>query len=121
MSKKIQRQIHKIDAQGRILGRLSTEIAKLLQGKNKPEYQPNTDIGDFVHVLNADKIKITGKKLEQKQYYRHSRYAGGLKTIAISKYKEENPTFILKHAVSKMLPKNKLRNARLKRLVFIKK
>jgi len=121
MKIKIQRQIHKIDAQGKILGRLSTEIAQLLQGKGKPEYQPNIDIGDFVHVLNADKIKITGNKLEQKQYYRHSRYAGGLKKIAISKYKEENPAFILKHAVNRMLPKNKLRSARIKRLVFVNK
>ena len=117
----LERKIHRIDAQGQSLGRLSSEIARLLQGKHKPEYENYTDIGDFVHILNMDKIKITGKKLEQKKYYRHSGRPGHLKEIAMSKEFKRDPKIVLKNAVNKMLPKNKLRTPRLKRLMFVKK
>ncbi len=113
----IARDIHTIDAEGKAPGRLATEVATLLIGKHKPSFQPNIDAGDHVQVINAAKMKITGKKLEQKKYYRHSGYAGGLKTTAMKDVWESDPAEVLRKAVSRMLPKNKQRTERMKRLV----
>lgn len=116
--KKINRQLHKIDASGKSAGRLATRIAILLRGKNKPEYEPNVDGGDIVEVSNIKKIKITGKKLEQKQYYKYSGYPGGLKTTKMSSLYKTNPGEILRRAVRDMLPPNKLRNSMMRRLII---
>jgi len=112
------RQTHIIDATGKVLGRLASQIAILLMGKHKPDYDPSKDMGDFVIVRNVNKIKITGKKLEKEKYYRHSGYLGGLKEIPMKKIFQEKPEFILKKAVYGMLPKNKLRKRMIKRLRF---
>jgi len=112
----MQRKTHTIDATDKVLGRLATEIAVLLRGKNKPDFRPNKDIGDFVIIRNIDKIKFTGKKLEQKFYYRHSGYLGSLKKTPLKKLFEKNPDEVLKKAVFGMLPTNKLRANQIKRL-----
>ncbi len=114
----MKRETHIIDASNKVLGRLASQIAILLQGKHKSNYQPHIDMGDYVIVKNVDKIKLTGKKMEQKKYYRHSGYLGNLKEIPIKRLFEKRPQEILKMAVSKMLPKNRLRKKRLKRLKF---
>ncbi len=101
------------------MGRLSTEIATLLRGKHKVEFQPNLDLGDVVEVVNYDKVKVTGKKMEQKKYYRHSGYPGGLKETVMKTKLQEKPEFLLWNAVYHMLPKNKLRNQMIKRLKFV--
>lgn len=113
---KIQRKTHQIDAEGKILGRLATEIAILLRGKYKKDFVPYLDMGDFVTVKNVKKIRVTGKKAEQKKYYRHSGYLGGLKETSFKKIFEKNPALVLKKAVFGMLPKNKLRAKQIKRL-----
>jgi len=115
---KIERKLHKIDAAGKATGRLASQIAIILLGKNKPEYQPNVDGGDIVEVSNIDKIKFTGKKLEQKKYFRYSGYPGGLKTTKIRELKEKRPAEILRIAVKEMLPPTKLRNNLMKRLII---
>ncbi len=107
---------HVIDAEGRTLGRLCTEIAVLLQGKHKPIYVPHLNTGDFVIVVNAEKIHVTGNKLEQKVYYRHSGYHGGLKEETLAKVLEKAPTRVIKKAVKGMLPKNSLGRHMLSRL-----
>jgi len=112
----MKRQTHTIDAQDRVLGRLATEIAVLLRGKGKPDFQPNQDMGDFVVVKNVDKIKVTGKKMEQKKYYRHTGYLGGLKETPLKKVFDSRPDEVLKRTVWGMLPKNKLRAEQIKRL-----
>jgi len=112
----MERKAHTIDAAGRILGRLASEIAVLLRGKDKTDFAPYKDIGDIVIVKNIDKLKFTGKKMEQKKYYRHSGYPGGLKEISLGKLFEKNPAEVLKKAVWGMLPKNKLRAKMIKRL-----
>ncbi len=114
----VERKTHKIDASGQVLGRLASEIAQLLQGKHKPEYVPHQDMGDFVEVDNVEKIKLTGKKWEQKEYFSHSTYLGHDKKIPIKKIFEKDPGEILERAVWNMLPKNKLRKPRIKRLRF---
>lgn len=113
---KIERKIHKIDATDKILGRLATDIAVLLRGKNKVNFTPNIDNGDFVKVSNVDKIKVTGKKMDNKIYFRHSGYIGGLKSESLKKMFEKDPAKILKIAVYGMLPKNKTRDVIIKRL-----
>ena len=112
----MEHETHTIDAAGRVLGRLSTEIAILLRGKNKPDFLPNKDMGDFVVVKNSDKIKITGKKIDQKIYYHHTGYMGGLKKTPFKKNFKKDPGEVLKKAVFGMLQKNKLRNKQIKRL-----
>ena len=107
---------HVIDADGRILGRLSTEIAVLLQGKHKPIYVPYLNTGDFVVVINAGKVHVTGKKLDQKVYYRHSGYHGGLKEQTLGEVLQKSPTRVIKHAVKGMLPKNAMGRRMLSRL-----
>ncbi|MBL7158995.1 50S ribosomal protein L13 [Candidatus Microgenomates bacterium] len=114
--KQIKREWHLIDAQDKILGRLATEIAQLLIGKKKPYFVYHLDCGDFIVVINAKKVKVTGKKEAQKIYTRYSGYPGGLKKEPLSKLREKKPEEIIRRAVSGMLPKNKLRKKRLKRL-----
>ncbi|MBI3443448.1 50S ribosomal protein L13 [Candidatus Woesebacteria bacterium] len=117
-NKDIKRQRHVIDADGQILGRLASKIANLLMGKGKKEYVPHLDMGDYVVVVNAEKIKVTGKKEAQKVYYRHSGYPGGLKVISFGKMKKEHPERIIQNALNGMLPDNRLKKSRLKRLSF---
>lgn len=104
----IKRQWHVIDASDKILGRLATRIARLLMGKHKPIFSPNQDTGDFVVVINAEKVAVTGKKTKQKVYYRHSGYPGGLKSITLEKLLQTHPTRVIEHAVKGMLPHTKL-------------
>jgi len=112
----MERKTYTIDATGRILGRLAAEITILLRGKNKPEFVPYKDVGDFVAVKNAGKMKFTGKKLEQKKYFRHSEYLGGVKEIPLKKLFAENPAEVLRKAVYGMLPRNKLRAKMMRKL-----
>lgn len=112
----IKRSWHLVDAQGKILGRLSTKIATLLMGKDKPYFVPHLDCGDYVVVVNAAKIQVTGRKAKQKLYYRHSGYPGGFRAIPFEKQMARDPAKIIRHAVAGMLPKNKLRDKRLARL-----
>jgi large subunit ribosomal protein L13 len=114
--KNINRKLHKIDATDKVVGRLSTHIATLLRGKNKPEFEPHIDGGDIVEVNNVDKLKFTGKKLGQKKYFRYSGYPSGLKTIKMSDLQKNKPAEIIKRAVKKMLPDTRLRNGMMKRL-----
>jgi len=118
--KDIKREWHLFDARDKILGRLSTKIAELLIGKNKPYYTGHLDCGDWVVIINAGDVKVTGKKRKQKIYYRHSGYPGGLKALTFEQMMQKDPRKVIFHAVSGMLPKNKLRKERLKRLrVFV--
>lgn len=112
----IKRTRHVIDAADQTLGRLSTQIAKLLMGKHKAMYSPAQDCGDFVVVVNAGKVRFTGKKAEQKVYYRHSNYPGGLKSIPLGKMMQEHPTRAIEYAVNGMLPHTRLGNVMRKRL-----
>lgn len=112
------RENHKIDATGQAPGRLATSIATLLQGKNKPSYEPNWDLGDFVCVSNVSKMKIDERKLVQKVYYHSSMFLGGLKEIPMRRLMAEKPDRVLFLAVYRMLPKNKLRDKMIKRLVI---
>ena len=112
----IERKWHVIDASGKNLGRLATEAAVLLKGKHKPMYTPHLDVGDYVVIVNADKIEVTGKKLTQKIYYRHSNYPGGLKSVSLEKMLETHPTRAVEHAVKGMLPHNRLGAAMFKKL-----
>lgn len=119
-AKQIQRKWHLIDAQGKILGRLSTQIAQLLMGKNNINYVPYLDCGDWVVVINAKEIKVTGKKASQKKYYRYSGYPGGLKALTFKQVMARDPRRVIAQAVAGMLPKNKLKQQMLKRLrIFI--
>ncbi len=108
----------KIDATKKPLGRLASEIAKILQGKHRADFSPEKEEVEIVEVENVDKMKISGKKLEQKVYWRHSGYPGGIKKITLKELFEKNPKEVLRKAVWGMLPKNKLRKRRIKRLIF---
>lgn len=114
--KTIVRRWHLVDIDGQILGRCATKIAGLLIGKHKPDYSPHLDCGDYVVVVNAAKVKVTGNKQEQKMYRWHTGYPGGLRERVFKKQMELHPNRIITAAVSRMLPKNKLRPLRLKRL-----
>jgi len=116
----IKRQWHLIDVQGKILGRLSTQIAQLLIGKHKPYFTSHLDCGDYVVVVNSDQVKVTGRKAQQKTYYRHSNYPSGLKSITFDKQLQKDSRKIIEWAVKNMLPKNKLRSPRLRRLKVFK-
>jgi len=105
-----------VDAAGQTLGRLATQIADTLRGKRKPEYTPHCDVGDFVIVVNADKISVTGKKLEDKLYYRHSGYPGGLRTRTLAEMLERRPEEVIRKAVKGMLPRNRLARQQLRKL-----
>lgn len=115
--KEIQRDIHTIDADGKAPGRLATQIAKILIGKNKPTYTPHIDSGDHIQVLNASKMRLTGNKIDQKLYYHHTTRAHGLRTVSLKTLMGKDPSDVLRRAVSRMLPKNKLRTERMKRLL----
>lgn len=115
---KIERKVHQIDATGQISGRLASQIATWLMGKNKATYLPNVDNGDKIEVINVHKMKFTGNKLEQKLYRHYSGYLGGLKEELLKKTFKENPAKVLWSAVYNMLPKNKLRDVRIKRLLI---
>lgn len=104
----IERKWFVVDAQGQTLGRLATRIATLLRGKHKPIYTPHMDCGDYVIVVNADKIQVTGQKLEQKMYYRHSGYPGGLRQVSLRRQLQVHPDRVIEAAVRGMLPKNRL-------------
>jgi len=105
-----------VDADGKVLGRLATELADVLRGKNKAIFTPHVDTGDFVVVINAEKVKLTGKKLTDKMYYRHSGYIGGLKTISAGDLLVKKPEAVIQHAVKGMLPKNRLGRSMIKKL-----
>ncbi len=112
----IKRDWWLVDATDQTLGRLSAKLAMILQGKNKPVYTPNMDTGDFIVVVNVEKMRITGRKLDQKIYYRHTGYAGGQRATKMRDMMNDNPERVLTHAVKGMLPKNKLSSAQLKKL-----
>ena len=112
----IQRDWYVVDAEGKTLGRLATQIADTLRGKRKPQYTPHVDTGDFVVVINAEKIHLTGQKLDQKMVYRHSGFPGGLKTRTMREQLDRRPTEVIRKAVKGMLPKNKLAAAQLTKL-----
>lgn len=114
--KDIDKKWYVIDASGKTLGRLSTEIAKILRGKNKPIFTPHVDCGDYVIVINSGKLVVTGNKLEDKKYYRHSGYIGNLKVTSLGKLMKKSPEFVLLKAVKGMLPHNILGRQQLKKL-----
>ena len=114
--KDINREWFVVDAQDQVLGRLASQIAHRLRGKHKPEFAPHMDNGDFIVVVNCEKIKVTGKKLTDKKYYRHSGWVGGLKTIRLGDMLADKPARVLTAAVRGMLPKNRLGRAMLKKL-----
>jgi large subunit ribosomal protein L13 len=112
----IQREWFVIDAKDQTLGRLATQIATLLRGKHKPIFAPHMDVGDFVIVINADKIRVTGNKLDEKIYYRHSQYPGGLKQRTLRELLDKFPERVIEKAVKGMLPKNKLGRKMIKKM-----
>jgi large subunit ribosomal protein L13 len=112
----IERRWYVVDAEGQTLGRLATRIADTLRGKNKAQYTPHVDTGDFVVVVNAEKIRVTGKKLDDKIYHRHSGYPGGLRTRTLREQLDRRPTEVLRKAVKGMLPRNRLSRAQLTKL-----
>ena len=114
--REVERRWYLVDAEGQTLGRLATEIARILRGKNKPQYTPHVDTGDFVVVVNAEKVVVTGRKAEQKVYYRHTGYPGGLKEMSYEVMLERKPTEILRKAVRGMMPKTRLGRQQLRKL-----
>ena len=115
-AKEIKREWHVIDASDKILGKVATQAADLLMGKTKAMFTRNLDTGDYVVVTNAAKVKVTGKKLEQKMYYRHSGYPGGFRAVPLAEMLEKKPEMVIEHAVKGMLPQNKLGDAMIKKL-----
>ncbi|MFL6113122.1 MAG: 50S ribosomal protein L13, partial [Catenulispora sp.] len=105
-----------VDASGQTLGRLATQIADVLRGKRKPDYTPHIDVGDFVVVVNAEKVSVTGRKLEQKRYYRHSGYPGGIRSRTLSEMLDRRPEEVIRKAVRGMLPRTRLDRAQLRKL-----
>ena len=112
----VERKWHVVDAEGQTLGRLASELARILRGKNKPQYTPHVDVGDFVVVINADKIEVTGRKAEQKVYRRHTGYPGGLKETSYEQMLTRKPTEVLRKAVYGMMPKTRLARQQFKKL-----
>ena len=112
----ITREWYLVDAEGKTLGRLATQIADTLRGKRNPQYTPHVDTGDFVIVVNAEKIQVTGNKLDQKRYYRHSGYPGGLRSRTLREQLDRRPTEVLRVAVKGMLPKNRLARQQITKL-----
>ena len=113
---KIERKWYVVDAEGATLGRLESEIAKVLRGKNKPEYTPHIDTGDYVIVVNAEKVKVTGKKLQQKIYYNHSDYVGGMRETTLAELLAKKPEKVIELAVKGMLPKGPMGRDMIKKL-----
>ncbi|HKB88421.1 MAG TPA: 50S ribosomal protein L13 [Patescibacteria group bacterium] len=118
-AKEVTREWHLFDAKGEVLGRLSTKIANCLTGKNKPTYSTHMDMGDFVVVINAEKVEVTGKKEQQKAYRTHSGYPGGFKEKSYQQVMDIHPERILEHAVSGMIPDNRLKDPRMLRLKIV--
>jgi len=112
----IERDWYLVDADGQTLGRLATQVADRLRGKGKPQYTPHVDTGDFVVVVNAEKVRVTGKKLDEKRYYRHSGYPGGLRSRSLREQLDRQPAEVLRKAVKGMLPRNRLGRAQLTKL-----
>lgn len=112
----VERQWYVVDADGQTLGRLASEVAKILKGKHKPIYAPNLDTGDYVIVINAEKIQVTGQKMDQKMYYHHSGYPGGLTGVTLREQMSKHPTRVIRSAVRGMLPHNRLGRAMLGKL-----
>jgi large subunit ribosomal protein L13 len=112
----VKRDWYIVDASNQVLGRLAVEIARRLRGKHKPEFTPHVDTGDYIVVINAEKVRVTGRKAEQKMYYRHSQYAGGLKTTSFEKLQQRFPTRVIEKAVKGMLPKGPLGSAMYRKL-----
>lgn len=112
----IEREWYVVDAEGQTLGRLASRIAPIIKGKHKPIYTPHLDCGDYVIIINADKVRVTGQKMEQKFYYRHSGYPGGIKSISLRDQLARYPERVLESAVKGMLPKNKLGRRMIKKL-----
>ena len=112
----VERKWYVVDAEGQTLGRLSSQIASVLRGKNKPIYTPHADCGDYVIVVNADKVKVTGKKMDQKIYYHHSEYVGGMKETNLKTMLDKHPERVVEHAVKGMLPKGPLGRSMYKKL-----
>lgn len=112
----VRRDWYVVDAEGKTLGRLATEIARRLRGKHKPEYTPHVDTGDYIVVVNAEKIRVTGNKLQQKMYHHHTGYIGNLKSISLEKQLQKAPERVIETAVRGMMPKNKLGRAMFKKL-----
>jgi large subunit ribosomal protein L13 len=112
----VRRDWYVVDAEGKTLGRLATEIARRLRGKHKPEYTPHVDTGDYIVVINAEKIRVTGNKLQQKMYHHHTGYIGNLKSISLEKQLQKAPERVIETAVRGMMPKNKLGRAMFKKL-----
>ena len=113
---KIERKWYVVDADGQTLGRLASEIAKVLRGKNKPVFTPHVDTGDYVIVVNAEKVKVSGKKMEQKIYYNHSEYVGGMKETTLKEMMDKKPERVIELAVKGLLPKGPLGRAMIKKL-----
>lgn len=113
---KVERKWYLVDAEGKTLGRLASEVANVLRGKKKPIYTPHIDTGDYVIVVNAEKVKTTGKKLDQKKYYHHSEYVGGMKETTLKEMMKKKPEYVITHAVKGMLPKGPLGRQMLKKL-----
>ena len=116
----VDQKWHLIDAENKTLGRLSSRVSTILMGKNKSQYTPNNDLGDFVVIINAEKIKLTGNKEYQKKYFRHSGYPGGLKSTSVQELRKDKPEQIIFKAVKGMLPKNKLANKMISKLKVYK-
>lgn len=112
----VEKKWYIVDASNKVLGRLASQIAKIIRGKNKPTFTPNMDTGDYVIVINADKVVLTGKRPELKQYIRHSGYPGGQKITSVKTIRKTKPEFLLEHAVKGMLPKNRLGRRLIKKL-----
>lgn len=117
--KEVKRNWHLLDAKDKVLGRLATSVAILLMGKHKPTYSSHMDSGDYVVIINVEKVKLTGKKTSQKVYRRHSGYPGGFKEVSFSKMITEHPERVIQLAVSRMLPKNRLQDQRIERLKLV--
>ena len=112
----VRREWYVVDAEGKTLGRLATEIARRLRGKHKPEYTPHVDTGDYIVVVNAEKVHVTGNKMKQKMYHHHTGYIGNLKSISLEKQLQKAPERVIEHAVKGMLPKNPLGRAMYRKL-----
>ena len=112
----VERRWYVVDAEGKTLGRLSTEIARVLRGKHKAQYTPHVDVGDFVVVVNAEKVAVTGNKRQEKRYYRHSGYPGGIRSRTLQEMLDRRPEEVIRLAVKGMLPRNRLGRAQLRKL-----
>ena len=117
----VERKWYVVDAEGKTLGRLASEVANVLRGKKKPIYTPHIDTGDYVIVVNAEKVVTTGKKLDQKKYYHHSEYVGGMKEATLKEMMQKKPEFVITHAVKGMLPHTKLGRQMIKKLRMLPK